>query len=88
MTTTPRDQAIPKPREEGGGGLNPSSKEVGKRGIGRKNGNGLNSCPKPLVAQRAGGIQMCIYIYIDMGVLPCASASFVDKHVDPTFDTN
>ena len=41
---------------EGGGGLNPSSKEVGKRGIGRKSGNGLNSYAKPLVAQRAGGI--------------------------------
>ena len=28
-------------RGGGGGGLNPSSKEVGKRGIGRKSGNGL-----------------------------------------------
>ena len=48
--------SVPEPREEVGGGLNPSSKEVGKRGIGRKSGNGLNSYAKPLVAQRAGGI--------------------------------
>ena len=56
MATGARETSVPEPREEGGGGLNPSSKEVGKKGIGRKSGNGLNSYPKPLVAQRAGGI--------------------------------
>ena len=48
---------------QGGGRLNPFTKEVGKRGIGRKIGNGLNSYAKPLVAQRAGGIFDYVWHY-------------------------